>query len=89
MAFSRTNKALSNYSCFVMVLIKSPQSYVLFLVKVESFPWPLPHGHGNGSDTISLLSAQCVTVTGFIGMPVPVAEHFGYLFLFIAKSACA
>lgn len=57
------------------------------LVKVECFPWPLSHSHGNGSDAISPLSAQCVTVTGFICMPVPVAEHFGYLFLFKAKSA--
>lgn len=57
--------------------------------KVEGFPGPLPQGHGNGPDTITLLSAQCVTVTGFIGMPVPAAEHFRYLFLFKAKSACA
>lgn len=57
------------------------------LVKVESFPWPLLHG--GGSDTISALSAQCVTVTGFTGMPLPVAEHIATSFLFKAKGACA
>lgn len=37
-------------------------------------------------DTISLLSAQCVTATWFSGMPVPVAERSPYLVLFKAKS---
>lgn len=71
----------------VKALMKSPGSLTLSLVKVEIFPWPLPLVRGNASDTISLLSAQCVTVTGLAGMPVPVAEHVLYLLLFKAKSA--
>lgn len=59
---------------------------IIGLSLVESFPRPQPQGHGSSSDTISLLSAPCVTVTGFTGMPVPVAEHFWYLVYF--KQTC-
>lgn len=36
-----------------------------------------------------LLSAECVAVSGFISMPVPVAEHFWDLLLFKAVHVCA
>ena len=49
--------------------------------------WKFPMASPTGPwDTISLLSAQCVTVTWFSGMPVPVAERSPYLVLFKAKS---
>lgn len=35
-----------------------------------------------------LLSAECVAVSGFTSVPVPVAEHFWDLLLFKAESAC-
>lgn len=36
-----------------------------------------------------LLSAECVAASGFISMPVPVAEHFWDLLLFKAVHVCA
>lgn len=73
------DKNWPNMSCWVKMLRKSLCPWLKIFHRPSSGLW-----QWFSTDGVSLLSTQCVPVTGFSGGEVPVEEHIRYLCLFKA-----